>query len=113
MTPDGPSTYTIEISRAPGCPAGAEDLLSFQYFDFDAYDYIEGGELSVDGVPLPNRDMVFMVNYSYTGPYTTPARYAAVCAVLLAGLAALLLVLLLDGKRGHGLQEPAANQNPK
>ena len=113
VTPDGPSTYTIEISRAPGCPAGAEDLLSFQYFDFDAYDYIEGGELSVDGVPLPNRDMVFMVNYSYTGPYTTPARYAAVCAVLLAGLAALLLVLLLDGKRGHGLQEPAANQNPK
>ncbi len=92
VTPAGSSAYTIEISRADNVPLNAKDRLDFLYFDFDTYDYIEGGTLSVDGKSL-DRDMLFMVNYSYTGPYTTPGRYIAVCAALMAGLILLLLIL--------------------
>ncbi len=96
VTPEGPSTYTIEISRAPECPADAKDRLEFRYFDFDTYDYIAGGGLSVDGSPLSNRDMLFMVYLNYAAPYTTPSRYVAACAAVTAGLAVLCLILARD-----------------
>ena len=97
VTPSGPTEYTIELS---GIGSGISDCLNFIYFDFDTYDYISGAELCIDGQSL-HRDLIFLVDYSYNGPYTTPARYMAASTILILFLLG-LSVLLLTEKRPRG-----------